>query len=398
LAGFRRAGEAEKGREAGLTGRSGGAGEDNVAGKQTIRGQAVGKSNIKELTRGRSDAMKTIRLLLTAMVLLLASYAVGAEKKPAPPSDPAQASAPQVLDAATCRDTALAAEQARDWLGALDAWERVIDRCAATEAQRIEARTHIKELRPKVSRNTDPQKARPWKILVVIFRQLDFSWKDGEKTVEVHKTINADDEKKIRKSVEDFGKHVFHHSSGMLRVDADFAVVDEPLTKMEGTGKGPFCPAPRHIRPFTDPLLKGKQYDTVFSYVKFNGDKGPDVPAPWIAATYASLGEMGGAGYVDVAWHTNYPFPGEASGEMELHEWLHQVDWMFHNVLHYSDDVVPSSDAGRFEGEKRPGGDPEYGRTPTETTWMRFYKHIMEDHITRQMWSEATMRVPPGKH
>ncbi|MCX5683617.1 MAG: hypothetical protein NT049_08035, partial [Planctomycetota bacterium] len=251
---------------------------------------------------------------------------------------------------------------------------------------------------PKVPRNTDPAKARPWKALVVIFRQLDFSWTDGEKTVEVHKTISPDDEKKIRKSVEDFGKHVFQLSSGMLRIDADFAVIDEPLTKMEGKGKGPFCPVPHLVRPFTDPLLKGKQYDTVFTYVKFNGDKGPEVPAPWIAATYGSLGEMGGAGYVDVAWHTNYPFPGEASGEMELHEWLHQIDWMFHKVLHYPDDVVPSSDSGRMEGDKRPGGDPEYARKKSETSWMGLYRHIMEDHITRQMWSEATMHVPQGKH
>jgi len=343
--------------------------------------------------------MKIPGLLLLVLVLLRAPYAAaGAEKKPAPSPNPSPASAPQVLDAAACRDKALAAEKAQDWPGALEAWERVIDRCAATEAQRVEARSRLKELRPKALRSTDPQKARPWKILVVIFRQLDFSWKDGEKAIEVHKTISPDDEKKIRQSVEDFGKHVFHLSSGMLRVDADFAVVDEPLTKMEGTGKGPFCPAPHLIRPFTDPLLKGKQYDTVFSYVKFNGDKGPDVPAPWIAATYGSLGEMGGAGYVDVAWHTNYPFLGEASGEMELHEWLHQIDWMFAHVLHYPDPVVPSSDSGRMEGDNRPGGDPEYARKKTETSWMGLYRHIMEDHITRQMWSEAAMRVPLGKH
>jgi len=339
--------------------------------------------------------MKISGLLLLVMVLLRAPYAAaGAEKKPAPPSDPSQASAPQVLDAATCCDKALAAEQARDWPGALEAWERVIDRCAATELQRVEARTHIKELRPKVPRNTDPQKARPWKILVVIFRQLDFSWKVGEKTVEVHKTISPDDEKKIRKSIEGFGELVFHYSSGMLRIDADFAVIDEPLTKLDGNGKGPFRPTPRLIRPFTDPLLKGRQYDTVFSYVKFNGDKGPNVPVPWVAATYARLGEMGGAGFVNVAWHTNYPFPGEADGEMELHEWLHQIDWMFCHVLRYPDELVPTPDAGRAQGDKRPGGDPEYARLPTETTWMRFYQHIMEDHVTRQMWSEATMRAP----
>jgi hypothetical protein len=106
---------------------------------------------------------------------------------------------------------------------------------------------------------------------------------------------------------------------------------------------------------------------------------------------------VGGAGFIMVPWHTNYPFPGEANGEMEVHEWLHQVDWMFANILHYPDAIVPTSDAGRMEGEKRAGGDEEYGRRKSETSWMGFYRHIMEDHITRQMWWEATQRLPAGQ-
>jgi hypothetical protein len=344
------------------------------------------------------DLVPPRRLLciLSAALLSLAGLGRGAEK-PKNPSNPSQASGTHALDPAACRTKALAAEKAEDWTAALEAWERVIDRCVSTEEQRVEARAHTKSLRPKVPRNTNPQKAHPWKILVVIFRHLEFSWKDGEKTIEVHKTISPEDEKKIRKSVECFARHVFQFSSGMLRIDADIVVVDEPLTKLHGDGKGPFCPAPHLVRPVTDRLLKDKQVDTVFCYVKFNGDKGPNVPAPWVAATFASIGDVGGAGFVNVPWHTNYPFPGETDGEMELHEWLHQIDWMFRHVLHYPDELVPTSDAGRFEGDNRPGGDPEYGRKPKETTWIRFYQHIMEDHVTRQMWSEATMRPAPGQ-
>ncbi|MCY2952407.1 MAG: hypothetical protein NTU53_10565 [Planctomycetota bacterium] len=106
-----------------------------------------------------------------------------------------------------------------------------------------------------------------------------------------------------------------------------------------------------------------------------------------------SLREVNGAGSIMVPWHTNCPFPGETNGEMELHEWLHQIDWMLANVLHYPDSVVPSSDSGRMEGDNRPGGDAEYARKRSETTWMGLYRHIMEDHITRQMWSESAMRL-----
>lgn len=307
------------------------------------------------------------------------------------------AEAPKAMDPAACRTKSLDAEKAQEWPAALEGWERVIDRCVSTEEQRVEARAHIKDLHPKAPRNTDPKKANAWKVLVVIFRHLDFSWKDGEKTVEVHKTVSPADEKKIRTSVECFAKHVFQFSSGMLRIDADIQVVDEPLTKLHGNGKGPFSPAPHLVRPVTDRLLKDKPVDTVFVYVKFDKDQGPNVPAPWVAATFASIQDVGGAGFVSVPWHTNYPFPGETDGEMELHEWLHQIDWMFRHMLHYPDELVPTSDAGRFEGEDRPGGDPEYGRKRSETTWIGFYRHIMEDHITRQMWSEATMRLAPGQ-
>ncbi len=316
---------------------------------------------------------------VAAALLCLASGALGVE------------------DPTACRDRALAAEKANDLSAALEAWERVIDRCISTEEQRVETRAHIKALRPKVARNTDPQKARPWKVLVVIFRHLEFAWKDGDKAIEVHKTVSPADEKKIRTSLDCFAKHVSQFSSGLLRIDADVQAVDEPLTKLHGKDKGPFSPAPHLLRPFIEPLLKGKPVDTVFAYVKYDKDQGPNVPAPFVAATFASIQDVGGAGFVMVPWHTNYPFPGETDGEMELHEWLHQIDWMFRHVLHYPEELVPTPDAGRFEGDNRPGGDPEYARRRDETTWIRFYQHIMEDHITRQMWSEATMRPAPGQ-
>ena len=322
-----------------------------------------------------------------------------APRAAAAPVTPATRTAPRgkTMDAAACRKKALAAERTRDLPAALEAWERIIDRCVSSEKQRIEARAHIAPLRPKVPPNTDSPKAHAWKILVVIFRHLEFSWKDGKKTVEVAKTIGPKDEKKIRGSIDAFGKLVFQYSSGMLRVEPDFAIIDKPLRKLAGGGKGPFAPAPHLVRWATDPLIAKKQYDTVFAYVKFNGDKGPGVPARFVAATYASIPDVGGAGFVTVPWHTNYPFPGETNGEMELHEWLHQIDWMFCHLLHYPDEIVPSSDTGRYEGDNRPAGDQEYGRKRTETTWVRFYQHIMGDHITRRMWSEATMRPAPAR-
>jgi len=335
--------------------------------------------------------------MLGAALLSLAGLA-GEAEKPKDPPFPFLLTTLLSLDAAECRTKALDAEKAEDWPAALLAWERVVDRCPSTEEQRVEARAHIKQLRAKVLRNTDPEKAHAWKVLVVIFRQLDFSWTDAKQNkIEVQKIVSEDNEKKIRTSIESYSKHVFGFSSGMLRIDADIKVIDEPLTKLHGKDRGPFTPAPHLLRPAIDPLIKEKTYDTVIAYVKYNGDKGPSVPAPFVAATFGSCGDVKGAGFIMVPWHTNYPFPGETDGEMELHEWLHQVQWMFCHVLHYPDPVTQNPDSGRMEGDNRPGGDTEYARKKTETTWIRLYQHIMEDHITRQMWWEAAMRLAAGQ-
>ena len=331
--------------------------------------------------------------VLPVLVLMSSALCLIARTLPAGAAD-VSASAPGQLLAAACRQAALQAEKAQDWPAALTHWERVIDRCRSSEEQRTEARKHIHDLRPKVDRNTDPAKARSWKTLVILFRELEFSWETSPgKKVEVHKTLTAEDEKKIRADIEGFSQIVFQHSCGMLRIEAEFAVVDKPLTKLGG-GRDGFFPAPFPVRELYDPLVKGKGYQTVFAYAKFDGGKGPRVPQPFIAANYWRLGELDGAGLVTVPWNGGYPIAGEKIGEMELHEWLHQIDSMFTHVLGYPDEIVPTSDAGRYEGDNRPGGDPEYGRKPGETTWIRFYQHIMEEHITRQMWSEATMQLP----
>ena len=350
----------------------------------------------------RTQPLDPQRFLMTLGLLVLALLSHAARAGETAPrqavASPFLAAAPQALAAAACRAQALAAEQAADGAAALTAWERVIDRCPSTEDQRVEARAHIKTLRLKTLRNTDPAQAHPWKVLVVIFRKLELSWTDAQQhKIAAQKTVSADDEKKMRNSIAAFGRHVFQFSSGRLRVDADIKVITEPLTRLDGPDRGPFTPAPHILRPALEPLIKDMLYDTVFVYVKYNGDQGPPVPAPWTAATFESCGEVQGAGFIMVPWHTNYPYPGETDGEMELHEWLHQVDWMFCHVLHYPDELVPSSDCGRMEGDQRPGGDTEYVRKNTETTWIKLYQHIMEDHITRQMWSEAAMRWPVGQ-
>ena len=85
--------------------------------------------------------------------------------------------------------------------------------------------------------------------------------------------------------------------------------------------------------------------------------------------------------------------------EVFVHECLHSIDVNM-NKLGYADELVPSPDGGRDEGWQ-PSGDPvdevvdgDYRRPLGETTWYGYYAHIMQEHVTSKMWSEASLRDP----
>jgi len=59
-----------------------------------------------------------------------------------------------------------------------------------------------------------------------------------------------------------------------------------------------------------------------------------------------------------------------------------------------------AQDDGRTVDDSRTDGEQEYKRPPDCTTWTLFYKHLMTEHTTRQIWSELTidpnLEVKPG--
>jgi hypothetical protein len=326
-----------------------------------------------------------------------------------PASILAQGTAPEPYPAGTHLYTVAEARKlatdATSPAAALSAYERMLDRAPATLEDCKEAHAAIHKLRDAVPGNNSPAKARKWHVLALLFQHLDFTWADENgKMHEVHKTIHPEDEQKIRKSLAEFRKHVFKFTSGILDLDITIKTISEPLTKLAGdqNGRPPFSPAPHLVLPAMKDLLKQAHYDTVMAYVKFNGDEGDAVPAPFTAATYGRITEMGDAGYIMVPWHTNYPYPGETDGEMELHEWLHQMQSVFVDVLHYPEVITANPDGGRQEGDNRPGGDYDYFRPAGVTTWIGLYQHMMQEHYTRNMWHEAAIALkhgetPPGE-
>ncbi|MDR2429745.1 MAG: hypothetical protein LBD14_02390 [Puniceicoccales bacterium] len=290
------------------------------------------------------------------------------------------------LDFAKTKQLAEDAEKAGDTAKALTCWERVLDRTTCTEADRVAARARVKELRPKVRANTDPAKARPWRVLALVYEEVkaEKTAPDG-KTTQYHQIMNADDKAVIGRALGGFRDLVFEYSSGVLLPQIDVVVIKEPVKKIPDS-KSDFLvgyrAAAAEFRKARD--AGGKKYDTVITYVKYRGKKGPNVPRPpYIAAAYGSIGELDGAGYIIIPWGTHFPIPNEEEGEAELHEWLHQIDDVVHKNLGYPRGTTRSSDDGQR--------DPDYTRPPSAKSWAHFYRHLMAEHMTRQVWNEVTI-------
>lgn len=298
----------------------------------------------------------------------------------------------QTLDYNETRKLAIEAETTGNIAKALTQWERVLDRTSCTEDQRSEARTHIKTLRPRVQKNTDPKKAKIWNVLVVIYKEVKAERKNADgKTTEYHKTFTEKDLTTIGKELAGFRDLVFEWSSGVLVLDFKVVVVNEPLTDISLTfSDNGFPVGPHEIAKEFKKYSAEKKFDTVIAYIKCHGDEGPNINCPFTAAMYGRLGELKGAGYMMIPWGTNYPYKNELFGEMELHEWLHQVDDVVHHYLGYPNGTTRSPDDGRGIGDNRPNGEEEYKRPKDCRTWSYFYKHLMTEHLTRQIWSELT--------
>lgn len=290
------------------------------------------------------------------------------------------------LDFEKTRQLAQEAEKAGKTAQALTYWERVLDRTTCSEADRVAARARVKELRPKVQANTDPAKARPWHVLALVYQEVlaEKTTPDG-KTIQYNQIINAKNKAVIGRALGGFRDLVFEYSSGILLPEIDVVVIREPIKNIPAKKSDFIVSYQAAAADFRKAkAATGKKYDTVIAYVKYLDKEGPSIPRPpYIAATYGSLNELDSAGYIMIPWGTHFPIRNEEEGEAELHEWLHQIDDVVHRNLRYPHGATRSPDDGQR--------DPDYTRPSTAKSWAHFYRHLMAEHMTRQIWTEVTI-------
>lgn len=278
---------------------------------------------------------------------------------------------------------------------ALILWERVLDRTTCTEGQRIKARARIKELRTQVMINMDETKARKWHFLVLVYGiHADKTEGDGSVS-EIRQPITENDLMALGETLSNLRNLIFEYTSGVVLAEFDCVLAD-PITNAPSESKHFAAPpdlSGSYYRRAT--AVSKKQYGTTIAMVKYKGSPGSGLPRPRYAGSMQGRhGAVGGGGYMMIPWNG-----GKSSGELELHEWLHQIDDLVHGVLGYPGGTTRTSDDGRGEGwvGTDAEGEREYLKPGHVNTWLPFYKHLMSEHMTRQMWSEMAIH-PEGKH
>lgn len=286
-----------------------------------------------------------------------------------------------------------AAEQQRDWDAALAHYETLYGATLTDDATRSELRTKFAELRQKVPSNTETNRAGVWRVRAYAFRSLDFQWTDkGGQARHARWTMRDDEVAFIRAALGAFADRVWEYTSGSLRIDWRFTIIEQPLTKLDG--KDRFWPGPGACMPYLSEL-KTNEADTIIVYAKVRGDKsesGEAVPMALLGGAFGVLGETKGATYI--GFNTGGGMVShEPRGEAELHEWLHSAQWTLEDHQGYPRGLMCTSDGGRREGEE--GGDPCYRRTKEEPGWVGYYRHLMQTHVTRKMWRELSVTRTP---
>lgn len=315
-------------------------------------------------------------------------------------------------EVAPYRMAGLYAEMGGELEQALGFFERVLDTAGGTPEDRKEIRAHLARVQALVPPNTDPAKANVWRVFVGYVKRMDVERtgtftetdeKGEKKKVEkkLHTVIEVPDEKidYWKEAMRGFAIQVFRHTRGNLLIAYDEVVFEKPLTTVSyyNEEKTAFWCGPWDIMPLLKEVTDPSQYDTVFIYTMGGGDKDNPLGPAILGGTFGGDLGPGGAGYSAYMMMPDWIKPNP-TGELEIHEWLHQIDWCAVACIGYPNDIVPSSDSGRMDPKQF---DPEklehdYLSHPGES-WMGFYDHIMRLHITSKMWHEMRMHAtPPG--
>jgi hypothetical protein len=192
----------------------------------------------------------------------------------------------------------------------------------------------------------------PWKMLILIYPNIDTDYMEGGVPKHLTATMPAADVTSMR---DDFlnnqphRDHVYDYSDHTAEMEAHVIVVDHPLTNLEPINEG-YWPSPGVTAADLDTYAPNGKYDSVIVFWQpSDPNTGQSLPTYGWGLGYWPGDYANGMTYATV-FNISWVWPtDQCHGEVFLHEWLHGVTgfYMYHLGFPFNvDDLHGAEEAG----------------------------------------------------
>jgi hypothetical protein len=192
----------------------------------------------------------------------------------------------------------------------------------------------------------------PWKMLILIYPNIDTDYMEGGVAKHLTATMPAADVTSMR---DDFMNnqphrdHVYDYSDHTAEMEAHVIVVDHPLTNLEPINDG-YWPSPAVTAADLDLYAPVGKYDSVIVFWQpSDPNTGQSLPTYGWGLGYWPGDYANGMTYATV-FNIGWYWPGDAChGEVFMHEWLHGVTGFYKYHLGFPfnvDDLHGAEEAG----------------------------------------------------
>lgn len=262
-------------------------------------------------------------------------------------------------------------------------WERVLDCCSASPADRLRARQAITRLREAVPASKDPKRQNKWRVLGVLFGGVNWKSEVNQRLAARYRVSNAV-AKGVKKGFDAFCGRVDEISRGHMRVEPKFIALDDDAKNLTEYGRGVYMYPENYELSRAAPKVKDGEYDLVIVYLVSNE------PLPWEREAYRWPDPWHGATYVNMTLPDASVAANSETGDLELGVFAGQIRNSVVNRAGFAEALFPS-DSTEDDRTKEVRCYERKSKNP-----MEYPLHLLDQHMTSFMWREVATAQPPG--
>jgi hypothetical protein len=223
-----------------------------------------------------------------------------------------------------------------------------------------------------------------WRTLVLWYPVLDARYGSGVARKRARRVMTREERTAVADVIERLPASVADWSDGHATLEPfDIVEVRRPVGSLSSSGGGRWWLGPREVRPeLEDVAATGATYDSVFALWPCD----PEVPQCGWGCSIGPGEATFGAGFSSIStdhWRTLATDPDPTQGY--VHEWLHQVEWVYRGLGLSETELPPLHDAAAFTSA-RPASEPPFGTSYAAyhegaRTWSPWYRDWMTGRL-----------------